>query len=299
MRDTPSTSSPSGVDLLRQAALWGPGHRGRRETATPEDRRKLAGQLAEAGLSPPPYLAQERAWVDRRAKLFEVGEYPDKGVTVSESHLQALCESFDLPVPVLIEHARSPFELGYLTELEAQAGELFGTVALTPEAHELIESSNARSLSLGLTPALTEIREVSLVERPRIATARLFADGPEFTAEWGAEWRDERAEFLAQRGEDWLQGLLAEGRIVPAQLEPARVLLGALASQFAADGKVPAAFRELLGRAAPHRLFGQVAPSPSSPSPQLGAEEAEFYRRYFPGVSLDQIALRKPEPHAG
>jgi hypothetical protein len=31
----------------------------------------------------------------------------------------------------------------------------------------------------------------------------------------------------------------------------------------------------------------------------LGAEEAEFYRRYFPGVSLDQIALRKPEPHAG
>lgn len=299
MRDTPSSPTLPSIDLLRQAALWGPGHRGRREAATPEDRRLLAEQIAESGHAAPPYLAQERAWVDRRAKLFEVGEYPDKGVNVHESHLAALCDTFDLPVPVLIEHARSPFELGYLTDLEAQAGELFGTVVLTPEAHELIEKSGAHSLSLGLTPELDEIREVSLVERPRIATARLFADGPVFTAEWGSAWRDERSRFLAQQGEDWLRQLLAEGRIVPAQLEPARAVLGALSAQFSSDGAVVAALRELLGRAVPHRLFGQVAPSPSSPSPQLGPDEAEFYRRYFPGVSLDQIALRKPEPHAG
>lgn len=288
MCDTQTLPEPPTAVLLRQAALWGPGHRGKREQPPPDGLRLLAVQLADAGIAPPPYVSQAREWVDRRAKLFEVGDYPDKGVTVEEWHLAALCESFDLPVPVLIEHARSPLEIGYLTSLEAEGGELFGTIALTREAHELIESSGARSLSLGLTPELTEVREVSLVERPRIASARLFGGGPEFTADWEPEWQSELAQFRAEQDEAWLGGLLADGRLVPAQLGPARQLLAGPGS-----AGVRKLVRDLLESAMPHRLFGEAAPSPARPAPSLGPEEAEFYRRYFPGVSLDQIALRK------
>ncbi len=44
-------------------------------------------------------------------------------------------------MPLLIEHATSPLELGYLTSVEADGGELFGTVALSAEANVLIEKS--------------------------------------------------------------------------------------------------------------------------------------------------------------
>ena len=63
--------------------------------------------------------------------------------------------------------------------------ELFGTVSLTPEAHGLVERSGARSLSLGLTPDLMGIREVSLVRHPRIESAQLFSAGPVFWGELG------------------------------------------------------------------------------------------------------------------
>ena len=53
-------------------------------------------------------------WVRRRAKLFEAGDYPDKGVTVAPETLQALANGFSQPVPVLVEHAESPLQLGFL-----------------------------------------------------------------------------------------------------------------------------------------------------------------------------------------
>ncbi|MCH7903160.1 MAG: hypothetical protein IH944_01180 [Armatimonadetes bacterium] len=40
-----------------------------------------------------------------------------------------------------IEHATSPLELGYLTSVEADDGELFGTVALSAEANDLTEGT--------------------------------------------------------------------------------------------------------------------------------------------------------------
>jgi hypothetical protein len=80
---------------------------------------------------PPP----EESWIDRRAKLFEAGEYPDKGLTVTEEQLSLLASSFSAPVPVLVEHGESPLELGHLCQVEALGPELFGTIRLTPEAH--------------------------------------------------------------------------------------------------------------------------------------------------------------------
>ncbi|RYG24586.1 hypothetical protein EON82_10240, partial [bacterium] len=91
----------------------------------------------------------QSGWVQRRAKLFEAGEYPDKGILVTDEDLIALAEGFSRPVPVLIEHAQSPLELGFLTAVERSGKDLFGTVSLSQEADALVRKSGARGLSLG------------------------------------------------------------------------------------------------------------------------------------------------------
>ena len=101
----------------------------------------------QAGIEPP----APETWIERRAKLFHTGDFPDKGVTITQETLGALVRSFSEPVPVLIEHAESPLELGFLTSVEAIGDELFGTISLTPEANALVERSGARGLSLGLS----------------------------------------------------------------------------------------------------------------------------------------------------
>ena len=115
-------------------------------------------------------------WVRRRAKLFEAGDYPDKGISVSDADLAALVEGFSGPVPVLIEHSESPLELGFLTEVSREGRELHGTVSLSTEADALVRRSGARGLSLGLAPDLRSIREVSLVRRPRVSGAGFFSE---------------------------------------------------------------------------------------------------------------------------
>lgn len=144
--------------------------------------------------------------VRREAKLFEAGDYPDKGVTVLPEDLADLAARFQRPVPILIEHTDSPLALGFLESVRADGTELFGTVALSEEANCLIEQSGADSLSLGLSPDLREIQEVSLVRHPRVPSARLFA-GPIFhtklpTRKTEADWqaRAEAAERVAGGG---------------------------------------------------------------------------------------------------
>lgn len=244
-------------------------------------------------------------WVRRRAKLFEAGDYPDKGVVVTPEDLQALAGAFSEPVPVMIEHASSPLELGFLDEIEAEGAELFGTVRLTPEADALIARSGASSLSLGLSEDLSRIREVSLVRQPRVADARLFSGGllppqplphrpgnePSRPHEGGAFGsRPHEGGALVAR-------FVSEGKLVPAQAPYAQALLAR--EEIVAFGgektSVRDLVRELIERAPRHALFDQRAPTiPEDHSANLlMPEEAEFYRRYFPEVSLDAIARKR------
>lgn len=319
------------AELLRRAAEAGPGYRGRRRALDGAELKDLVAGFHAARLVPPDYLGPGYRWVDRKAKLFEAGEYADKGLTVTEDHLAELEQNFDLPVPVLIEHSDSPLQLGYLTDVRARGGELFGTVALTQEAHELIEQSGARSLSLGLAPDLSQICEVSLVRSPRVPGAQLFADSvrmfgelqpsPESDArqlsepvedspdgevtdsvEFGdASWRERystlRVEFDRMVAESRIDAYLRSGKLVPAQAPYAMALLRS-SGVVTFDGEsrtVPQLVCALLDRQPRLSLFAQLTPDSARDDEEtrLFPDEVEFYRRHFPGVSLTEIAERK------
>jgi len=285
---------------LRHAAALGPGYRGSRAESDEATRNAVVAALTEFGIEPPPYLAHNTAWVERRAKLFEAGEYPDKGITVTRDHLSRLSQAFDLPVPVLIEHAHSPLELGYLTQVETVGEELFGTIALSAEANQLLERQGARSLSLGLEPDLSAIREVSLVRRPRVASAKLFRFHATLAGA-GDYWRSQY-EALAQRTRDeaaerQVRKYIREGRLTPAQSEFAKaILLADGALEFGGERRTVAhLFAAMMESLPARKRFAEQAEEPAGDYSRhlLLPEEAEFYRRHFPDVDLDQIALRK------
>jgi hypothetical protein len=276
--------------LRRRAAMIGPGYRGRREEAGPDERQHLLDSLSQDA---PSYLRTDHTWIDRRAKLFEAGDFPDKGLSISAEQLTALERGFDLPVPVLIEHANSPLELGYLTDVEAEGNELFGTVALTSEANALLERSGARALSLGLSADLSQIEEVSLVAKPRVADARLFHGSIE------SDSVDEQPQPKPSEGnhEERIAGFIREGRLLPSQAEFAKALLSAT-GDIRFDGRsIPVArvFEQLVERQPSHRLFGELGREDAvdHSAHLMLPEEADFYRRYFPEISLDAIAQRK------
>lgn len=262
-----------------------------RENLTAEQKAALAGEMQQSGLGAPPYLNATYEWIERSAKLFEAGDYPDKGMSVCEEQLLALQQAFDLPVPLLIEHASSPLELGYLTDVRVQGRELYGTVTLTSEANALVERSGARSLSLGLSQELDRIAEVSLVQNPRVPSARLFREGPTFSG----ELLDRPEADAADLARKWMR----EGLIRPCQEPYVRALLsaGEPDARFGHAGLSPRwLITKFVSLQQPHGMFEQRAPAKPPledySNQLLMPEEAEFYRRYFPDVSLDEIARR-------
>jgi hypothetical protein len=291
-------------DLLRRAAEAGPGYRGRRAALSPEEAQALASQIAGLGEPVPAYLGSPASWVERRAKLFEAGEYPDKGVTISPDDIRRLAEGFDLPVPVLIEHAHSPLELGFLTQVEASGPELFGTLALTEEANAMVEKSGARSLSLGLSKDLGSIREVSLVRKPRIESAKLFGCevcfwcelDPSEASDWKSRYEALAAAQQREEASRRVSDFVRDGRLLPTQAPFAEALLQADGTiDFDGTSRpVHELLIAMLERQPPHALFVETAPAgPLNGNASLPPEEAEFYRRHFPDVSLDAIAARR------
>lgn len=297
-------------ELWLVAAEAGPGFRGRRRILSEGEAQALADAFRESGAEPPAFLEQDTEWVDREAKLFEAGKYPDKGVEVTRDDIAALASSFREPVPVLIEHAASPLDLGYLTDVEARGDSLYGTISLTREADSLVRRSGAKALSLGVSSDLREIREVSLVRHPRVADAQLFCiscrwdqadpleNGDEF---WRRRCEELEAGVRRERTEQRLADLVRSGRLVPAQVPFARAILG-LDDAIEFNGSrqpIRELFIAVLERQPPVKLFGEIAPAAPDAGEAGGdaslllPEEAAFYRRYFPDVRLDEIAQRK------
>ncbi len=278
------------LEVQRWVATSGPGYRGQRRAPTAEQRVRILEVYAAASLQPPMFFLEEVTWVERKAKLFEAGEYPDKGATVTEGDLDAMVAHFDLPVGVLIEHSASPLELGFVTQIWREGTALFGTVALTFEADALIRRSKATGLSVGLSEDLQHLQEVSLVRSPRVADARLFCAASAGLLE------TEVAPAPTAPAEHCVQRWIREGRILPAQGEPLMKLYQLAAQpQFSAGGDLVARLDAFLQSLPAHALFQEQGIDPQDSSSALFLpEERAFYERYFPDVSLDQIAKRKP-----
>jgi hypothetical protein len=115
-------------------------------------------------------------FVEREARLFEAGDYPDKGITVTEEDLDRIVRDFT-EVPIKIEHTSTPFDgfLGTARRIWRKGRELWADLVFPKPAWELAESAGARKLSVGLKRDKSGIAEVSLVSTPRVASAQVFS----------------------------------------------------------------------------------------------------------------------------
>ena len=115
--------------------------------------------------------------VEKDAKIFEVGDYPDKEIKISEVDLDAIVENF-AEVPVKVEHTDSPLDpLGTVKRIWRQGKELFARLVFPRDLASFLERRGIKSLSVALYQDPLRLAEVSLVLSPRVADAALFRNG--------------------------------------------------------------------------------------------------------------------------
>lgn len=175
--------------------------------------------------------------IEREAKLFEAGSYPDRGVEITEEDLDLMAAN-TADAPVRIEHTATPFDgaLGVLKAVYRKGRELFGRLCFTSAAWELIKAANARRLSVAIRKDKSAIAEVSLVREPRVADAAVFS-AEEVVRFDGCGVFDHDGQGVlfpelppARSGHEMdclIDTLKRAGKLVPASEEFARALLSA------------------------------------------------------------------------
>jgi hypothetical protein len=176
------------------------------------------------------------------ALLFEAGEYPDKGVSVSESDLRELAARFDHAqtggrvFPVKAEHTDTPLDpLGEVMALfvrqgsDATSGRLYGVLAFSPGIATHLNERGARHLSVAFLRRSDgegggfDLKEVSVVQTPRVKEAGFLPmehDGAFATHAIQSE-SHVHTEWIART----LTRLRAAGKVTPAMEEPLTRLL--------------------------------------------------------------------------
>jgi len=215
--------------------------------------------------------------IEREAKLFEAGSYPERGIEITEEDLDAIIENTIDP-PIRIEHTSTPFDgaLGVVRSLYRKGRELFGTLCFTRAAWELITSAGARGLSVAINKDKSAIAEVSLVREPRVVDAAVFGE-VETVSIAGAQLPTETAGFACGRPE--VEGTIDElkraGKIVPRSETFARAILSEGESSLVMFADAQATLAEVFRRfleAQPKVIeFAETAPAESA------CEEPEVY----------------------
>jgi len=180
--------------------------------------------------------------IEREAKLFEAGSYPDRGIEVTEEDLDQIIANTS-EAPVRIEHTSTPFDgaIGVLKSVYRKGRELFGKLCFNSAAWELIKSADAKRLSVAIRRDKSGIAEVSLVREPRIADAAVFSaddtialgDGQlilDCGAEFSASSADSEAEKLRcelaeKEAQSVIDDLKRMGKLVPASEAFAKAIL--------------------------------------------------------------------------
>jgi len=170
------------AQLGRAAAAFSPGgFRGQRVEIPEADQAAVKARIRAAysrlGVSKEdiPKSVFAGSVVERDAKLFEAGDYPDKKLTVTEDDLDTIIGNF-AEIPVKIEHIDTPFDgaLGIVKAIWRKGKELFGRLVFSPEAWALAEKAGAKKLSVAISKDKTHLAEVSLTTSPRVASAAVF-----------------------------------------------------------------------------------------------------------------------------
>jgi len=180
--------------------------------------------------------------IEREAKLFEAGSYPDRGVEITEDDLDLIAQN-TCDAPIRIEHTPTPFDgaLGVVKSVYRKGKELFGRLCFTRAAWELVKAANARRLSVALKKDRSGIAEVSLVREPRIADAAVFGEvdlvlGGEVDLEFEAEFAEPvsepdpqveqlRREIAQRDAQARIDELKRAGKLAPAAEVFARAIL--------------------------------------------------------------------------
>ena len=239
---------------------------------------------------------------ERPARLLEAGNYPDKGLRVTEADLDGIAARFPAAgVPVKVEHVDSPLDpLGQVRRVWREGGALLGTLVFPADLAGFLRRRGAARLSVGLTREPLTLSEVSLVLKPRVASATLMAEGPAGDAA-GAEIARLRAELARREVDGQIEALKAQGRLVPASEALARALLetGSGAMVTLAEGPEPVAevFRRFLERQPPVVTFGESVPVREENS-EDGFTHGEHTFLKQLGVRPAEVALRVREERA-
>jgi len=205
--------------------------------------------------------AGEERHAERAARLLEAGDYPDKGLHLTEDDLDGIVARFAAGVPVKVEHVDSPLDpLGHVKRVWREGSALLGTLAFPEDLAAFLRRRGAAKLSVGLQRAPLALREVSLVLKPRVAGAVLMTAGAAGAAD--AEVLRLRAELTRRDVDAQVAEFKAQGRLVPASEPAARALLaaGGEAPVTLSEGQEPVArvFRRFLEAQPPVVSFGEV-----------------------------------------
>lgn len=170
--------------------------------------------------------------IEREAKLFEAGSYPDRGIEISEEDLDRIIANTS-DAPLRIEHSATPFDgaSGVLKSVYRKGRELFGKLCFTNAAWELVKAANAKRLSVAILKDKSGISEVSLVRAPRIADATVFSDSDvvridtELSADFSGADAALRRELADKDAQIVIDQLKRDGKIAPAAEVFARAIL--------------------------------------------------------------------------
>ena len=124
----------------------------------------------------------------KNCKVFELGNYPDKGFGINEEEFDSLAASFS-PAPVEIEHLRSvftkknPFNIGELSEVWREGTSVLGNFKFKSWVKAALAGEMPK-VSLGWAKSPEKrIVEASLVVNPRITSAQLSTAFATFAGE--------------------------------------------------------------------------------------------------------------------
>lgn len=229
---------------------------------------------------------------DRDAQLLVCGAFPDKNLTIAERDLDDIVQSFSVDtVPIKLEHVSTVLDpFGIVKALWRDGKRLMATIGFDPAAAPLLASRPVKRLSVGLDrDSVTQklsLAEVSLVLKPRLATATLLSDERD-----SARIAELSAKLARQETDSALAALKRAGKMIPAIEPMARALLMATGDSgriTMADGatlEVAETALKLL-QALPRLVsFSETAPAPHS---RAGIDQFEA-----PEMTPAQIAYCK------